>query len=201
MTYSEQIKSARKRLGLSQSALAEMTGVSQPTVANWENGSHMPRSNVADRIRTALNIPLELPLADTPKLTTLGDDFSALSTQVFHVPLIDWPENVSEMGLMPIRRYISIGINAQRPIALPCYDEEMAGCFPSGSLVIVERGMTQIKPGQFGLYDLGDRLVIRKQSELSDTLETAPLHNVPKIEALPEHGQSLGTVILSLREF
>jgi len=50
------IKATRINRGLSQAVLADKTGVSQPTVANWENGSHIPRRAVLDRIGTVLGV-------------------------------------------------------------------------------------------------------------------------------------------------
>lgn len=42
MTFSEKVKYARKKLYLSQSALAKAVGVSYPTISRWENGHCKP---------------------------------------------------------------------------------------------------------------------------------------------------------------
>lgn len=44
MTFGEKVKDLRTRNGLSQEALAEMTGVTMRTVRNWETGGKYPRS-------------------------------------------------------------------------------------------------------------------------------------------------------------
>jgi len=54
MNVGQRIKSARQALGLSQSDLADLTDVSQPTVANWEKGSHAPRHATLSKIAGAL---------------------------------------------------------------------------------------------------------------------------------------------------
>jgi DNA-binding XRE family transcriptional regulator len=42
MTFSEKVKHVRKKLYLSQSALAKAVGVSYPTISRWENGHCEP---------------------------------------------------------------------------------------------------------------------------------------------------------------
>ncbi len=42
MLFSEKIKFVRKKLYLSQAALAKAIGVSFPTINRWENGHSMP---------------------------------------------------------------------------------------------------------------------------------------------------------------
>lgn len=42
-TSARLIRDARERAGLSQKRLAELIGVSQNTVSNWETGTHSPR--------------------------------------------------------------------------------------------------------------------------------------------------------------
>lgn len=42
MGYIDQLKSLRKKRGLSQAKLAELMGVEQPTIQRWESGSRMP---------------------------------------------------------------------------------------------------------------------------------------------------------------
>lgn len=42
MTFSEKVKYVRKKLYLSQNALAKAVGVSYPTISRWENGHCEP---------------------------------------------------------------------------------------------------------------------------------------------------------------
>lgn len=82
----KRIKSTRVSLGLSQANLAQKTGVSQPTVANWENGSHVPRQSVLEKIADVLNVSALWLLSGTRE----GDAIPAslyLQTPIRHVPI------------------------------------------------------------------------------------------------------------------
>jgi len=82
----KRIKSTRISLGLSQAILAEKTGVSQPTVANWENGSHIPRQAVLEKISDVLGVSALWLLSGTRE----GDDIPAslyLQTPIRHIPV------------------------------------------------------------------------------------------------------------------
>ncbi len=92
----KRIKSTRVSLGLSQAILAKRTGVSQPTVANWENGSHVPRQAVLEKISDVLGVtPLWL-LSGTRE----GDDIPAslyLQTPIRHIPVYHKDELQNEI--------------------------------------------------------------------------------------------------------
>jgi transcriptional regulator with XRE-family HTH domain len=47
------VREARRRVGLTQRALAEMAGVPQPTVARIESGSVSPRADTFERLLRA----------------------------------------------------------------------------------------------------------------------------------------------------
>lgn len=82
----KRIKSTRVSLGLSQAILAKKTGVSQPTVANWETGSHIPRQAVLEKIAKALNVSALWLLSGTRE----SDDIPAslyLQTPIRHIPV------------------------------------------------------------------------------------------------------------------
>lgn len=99
----QRIKSTRVSQGLSQANLAEKTGVSQPTVANWENGSHVPRQAVLEKISKVLGVS-ELWLRSG---TREGDDIPAslyLQTPIRHIPIFRRDELAEE-----IRESIPIG--------------------------------------------------------------------------------------------
>jgi len=50
----ETLREARKKRGLSQQKLAEMTGLTQITISALETGRHLPFRSTADRIEEAL---------------------------------------------------------------------------------------------------------------------------------------------------
>jgi len=53
MELKDRIKEARKKAELSQTELAERTGVTRAAVAQWESGKHPPRREVLERIAEA----------------------------------------------------------------------------------------------------------------------------------------------------
>lgn len=58
------IKSAMKRLGLSQSQLAELCDVSKEAVSNWLSGDAMPRPRKVQALAKALKTPIESLFAE-----------------------------------------------------------------------------------------------------------------------------------------
>ena len=54
----ENIVAARKKLGLTQSQLAKMLGVSAQAVSKWERGISCPDISLLDEIANALQISL-----------------------------------------------------------------------------------------------------------------------------------------------
>lgn len=70
MSTGERIKRARTEAGLSQKALAEKMGVSQQTIAKYENGERNPKIGTLDRIAKALGIPA---ISLEPGLLTISE--------------------------------------------------------------------------------------------------------------------------------
>ncbi|RKQ71546.1 helix-turn-helix protein [Litorimonas taeanensis] len=101
------IKQNRKRLGLSQSDLAEKCGVSQPTVANWERGGHIPRQEALKRIAENLGVDSvwlisgEMPVNQSPA-------FQYLNTPIRHVPIYNWFKNARNFSTALPIRYASV---------------------------------------------------------------------------------------------
>ena len=53
------LRQARHRRGLTQQQLAVLTGVAQPTVANWECGHHIPHPHLKARVEATLNAAID----------------------------------------------------------------------------------------------------------------------------------------------
>ncbi len=56
MALGENLKQARERIGISQAQLAELVGVSQPMVAQYELNTKIPSVIVAVNIEKVLNV-------------------------------------------------------------------------------------------------------------------------------------------------
>lgn len=106
-TIGQRISDQRKRLNLSQEALAERIGVRAQTVSRWERGANLGRISNLDRVAEALEITVGDLMADldtntngkgpldelkpsdpeilqrlSEQVAELGVDVAALSTQV-----------------------------------------------------------------------------------------------------------------------
>ena len=156
------IKTARQQLGLSQSALAEQLRVSQPTVANWENGSHAPRHSALSKLSLSL---------DTSTSWLLGDNLSAVSpTQtgaLHHAPLLAWPKKRGDLDTTPVQGYITLSAQASRPFAIITQSEPMLTAFERGSIVIFDRGVTQTSSSGLYLVEQDGVVQIMRETKLS----------------------------------
>jgi len=80
MNFSEKLKTERKRVGLSQSALAEAAGISLRTLQNYEMGKRYPASlDITMRLANALHIRVEnlLTVGEESIVTASGSDAKA----------------------------------------------------------------------------------------------------------------------------
>lgn len=84
------IKSSRLEQGLSQARLAKEAGVSQPTVANWETGSHIPRRQALEKISRALNVEQDWLLSGRIERGETHVE-TYLAKPIRHVPIYAWP--------------------------------------------------------------------------------------------------------------
>ncbi len=99
------IKSSRVDQGLSQAALADLTGVSQPTVANWENGSHTPRHSVLMRIGEALGVePIWLLSGSFAEGDKAVQNY--MKRPIRHIPVYSWPVSGQTFAAGPARGYL-----------------------------------------------------------------------------------------------
>ena len=56
MTVGEQIRTIRKKKGLTQKQLAELTGLLEPTIRKYESGKVQPKSDNLNKIASALEV-------------------------------------------------------------------------------------------------------------------------------------------------
>lgn len=58
MSFGKHLQSLRERVGLSQSGLAEKSGISVKTLQNWEIDRALPRANAFAKLAKALGIDI-----------------------------------------------------------------------------------------------------------------------------------------------
>ncbi len=135
-TLQKRIKDIRLKRGLSQLDLASLIGVSQPTVANWENGSHIPRHNALQQIGHALSVdPMWLISGDMNSPAPASQIY--LSQALIHVPVYRWStlenqpaKTLTELGhnsrIVPIG-YTPFSVSTPRPRPLFALETPPAG--------------------------------------------------------------------------
>ena len=64
------VREARKRAGLTQSALAQRAGVAQSTVARIESGARCPSTDMVERLVRAAGFQIRVALGDPDPQTT-----------------------------------------------------------------------------------------------------------------------------------
>jgi len=172
-TIHTRIKKTRLARGLSQSDLAQATHVSQPTVANWENSSHIPRPLALDRISKAKNVKTSWLLAGVA-LNAEDAASTYLSSPIKHVSIYSWPEKISDIYQQKPVRYV--------PFATP--SEHVIG-------LISEGGFTS--KGTILLFDF---------SSITHENSRPKLYDSPKgvYVALPERSQEIKSEDKSLAE-
>jgi len=107
------IKDRRIALGLSQVDLATQTHVSQPTIANWENGSHVPRPLALERISKALDVePSWLLSGILSEQKNPATDY--LSRPIRHVAIYPWPQSLSDIKSTDRLNYVTFASRAEQ---------------------------------------------------------------------------------------
>lgn len=147
MHVGTRIKTARQGLGLSQSDLAMMADVSQPTVANWENGSHAPRHAALTKIAHALQSSpaslLEAPAAG-----------AALAQH--HVPIINAPQIPGDIDSGAVIGYMTASCDAARPFAFAAGKDYPHLSVARGDMLIFDRMTGMMQDGVYlSLEDAG----------------------------------------------
>lgn len=163
----ERIKKTRLSQGLSQVELAKAAGVSQPTVANWENGSHIPRQAALNRLSGILNISTHWLLGgdqDQNGFAQIPREY--LNTPVRHVPILAWPSiydvKDNEIATGSAQDYISISTHANTPFALLINHPNFGTEFPIGTAVIFEPKCSERDAESYYLFAEGQHIVLRK---------------------------------------
>lgn len=158
------IKSRRINQGLSQARLAKETGVSQPTVANWENGSHIPRKNALSRIGQALKVEESWLLSGQESQTQRSVE-AYLARPIRHVPIYGWP--APGQGLFENRPegYIPYPTVVERAFALVDRTETII----RHRIMIFDPSTEHLKPTDHTLWTDGFTAKMNLKSEVPGT--------------------------------
>ncbi|MGB0906702.1 MAG: helix-turn-helix domain-containing protein [Maricaulaceae bacterium] len=104
--FHTRLKKARLEQRLSQIQLAEKARVTQPTIANWESGSHIPRQAALARLSDVLKVETGWLLLGSRNETS-GNHVDYLSLPTRHITIYAWNDdwetlkNSKPLGYMP----------------------------------------------------------------------------------------------------
>lgn len=120
MSVYDRLKQIRLEHNLSQSDFARLANVSQPTIANWERGSHIPRREKLESLAAQLNFDLLWLLSgDEEASRRLATPY--LTQAIHHIPIYNWPkeaqaiESLSAVGHFPFAARKSPRFALRRP--------------------------------------------------------------------------------------
>lgn len=135
-TLADRLKSRRKELGLSQNALAVSCGVSQPTIANWERGGHVPRQAALASIAVELNVdPVWLLSGLSP--ADKNPAHLHLSKPIRNIPIFAWPAHVDDLKKAQAQSYVTLSVAGEDMLGLIA---PMDSAFPDGTILIFDCG-------------------------------------------------------------
>ncbi len=106
--------------------MADRCGVSQPTIANWERGGHLPRKDALEKIAACLGVDSiwllsgELPAGRSPV-------YQHLNTPIRHIPIFEWTRNARSFANAQPTRYLSLAIELEDLFALDSLDHKEFG--------------------------------------------------------------------------
>ena len=198
------IKRARLGQGLSQVELAQAANVSQPTVANWENDSHVPRQAALDKLAGVLSTSANwIRIGDTQTTDAANTSASYLTRPIQHVPISSWPtiDNIKDGQLSPLpaRDYVALSISAANPFALIANDPAMAAHFPIGVAIVLDANAGELEDGKCYLFAVNGSIVLRRWQSAPDRLEALPNQSAVDAEFVETRPVPLAKAIMSVR--
>ena len=201
----DRIKKTRLSQGLSQVELALAADVSQPTVANWETDSHIPRREALNRLAEILKTPaIWLANGSESQSAHIIAPKHYLETPIQHVPILGWPrvddifDNRLKSG--PIHDYLAIATDAQSPFALIAIDPAMAARFPIGVSIIFGAALGPPEDGSCYLFRHSDDIILRRWQSDPDRLEALPNQSAVDTHFVSEQPVPLAKALMSVRK-
>ena len=138
-TLADRLKSRRKELGLSQNALAQSCGVSQPTIANWERGGHVPRQAALASIAHGLEVdPLWLLSGLMPPEENPAHKH--LTKPIHNIPIFEWPTHIEELNDAKAHDYVTMSVSGDELLAVTAPNDSD---FPEGTILIFDKAAEQ----------------------------------------------------------
>ncbi len=136
--FSSRLFARRNRLGLSQSALAKLAGVSEGSVSAWERGLNAPQGRLLEKLAATLNVSVPWlmggshaeeveRMAAAEKASTPYSPVSDLRSRDLLARLAGLPADVREMAFI---RFDQVLAELMRLHSPPPYDGLEGGVYP-----------------------------------------------------------------------
>jgi len=198
------IKQARLDRGLSQVELALAANVSQPTVANWENDSHIPRQAALDKLASILDISATwIRVGDSEQSSISNITAGYLTRPIRHIPISAWPTgaNLTDGNLKPppAKDYLALSTSAKAPFGLIANDPAMAANFPVGVAIIFDTVQGELQDDKCYLFAIDGEIILRRWQSGPDRLEARPNQSVVNAEFVETRPIPLAQAIISLQ--
>ncbi len=177
----QRIREARTNRRWSQARLAKAASVSQPTVANWENGSHSPREAALERLTEALEVQRIWLLEGFTNGASNGASARParhdgyFDIPIMHVPVLPWPREYNQgedFTAQPVR-HLAASVLAQAPFALDCNDRAVSRAFPATTTIIFDRAVGPLIDGTFYLFEWQQQVLVRRWRDKPERFEPA----------------------------
>ncbi len=170
------IKYARKKKKLSQASLSHILNVSQPTIANWESGSHIPQRIAIENLAKALDVcPTWLVFGETDSQPFSSNSFKFLQSPVRNIPVYIWPINKTnkEFNLQysAPTDFIPIAIDSSTCFAMQYPKNDMQPFLTKDSYIIFDQNFSKLNPKSFYLIDSSNKIILYQWKEESNGLD------------------------------
>lgn len=187
--------SKKKEFGLSQKKIADLAGMTPAAVNLYFKGINALNVQFAAVLASAIQEPIErfsprlareaemINRAASPKTNVISADFSSKRTDLIDIPRLDVAGSMGR-GLTRPEDYedvidhmrVSTGwlrrnVNASAPgnlAVITGYGDSMEGTFSDGDLLLVDRGITDIKIDAVYVLALKDELYIKRLQRRPD---------------------------------
>ncbi len=152
-TFAERLKQTRRKMRISQSELAELTGITSRSIQNYESGSRMPNSlEITERIARVLDVSAAYLLGEEEETTPvmlLGE-------------IACGPFNFGEENILETYRFPKAFTGEGEFFLLRTFGESMidAGIEP-GDLVMIRQQNTA-RPGDIVVVSVGDETTLKR---------------------------------------
>lgn len=221
----KRIAQARDQRGLNQSELARQLGLTPQSVQKWEAGETVPRSQKMQELSRILGVPVAYLMEGEgepppPSAATVGSLIEGARAKSVEIPRLDVsgsmgggiarPDGYSEVieRMTVNEQWIRNHLTATSPNNLAIITgrgDSMEGTFNDGDLLLVDRGVKEIRVDAVYVLAIdGDLFIKRIQRQpggaltmLSDNSRYAPISITPATMPLFE---VLGRVLLAWNE-